>query len=135
MSKKKILIVDDDPQVVMMTKSRLEANGYEVLTATNGTETIRMTQESKPDLILMDVIMPAMDGSEVCMKLKADEGTRDIPILMLTAYARKDLEMKCLQAGAKAVILKPFNPTELLALIKKAFDPNSKWRRVENIDA
>ena len=131
---KKILLVDDDPLVVMMTKSRLEANGYEVLTATSGIETIKMAQELKPDLILMDVLMPAMEGSEVCMKLKADEGTRHISILMLTAYARKDLEAKCLKAGAKAVILKPFNPAELLALIKKALDPASKWRRAENVN-
>ena len=133
MSKKKILLVDDDPQIVMMMKSRLEANGYEVLTSLNGPEVVEMAKEFKPDLILLDIIMPAMGGDNVCLKLKSEAETSNIPIIAITASPRKDLEVMCLKAGAKVVVRKPFNPSELLALIKKAFDPNSRWRRPENI--
>lgn len=133
MSKKRILIVDDDPHIVMMTKSRLEANGFETLTASNGLEAIKAAKEAKPHLILLDVIMPALSGYDVCLKLKAQEETANIPIIVFTVSSRKDLEAMCLKAGAKAVILKPFRPSELLGLIRKALDSTSKWRKPESI--
>ncbi len=133
MTPKKILIVDDDAHVVLMTKSRLEANGYQVATADSGIEGIKMAKEWKPDLILLDMIMPAMEGPDVCQNIKSDDETRHIPIVILTASTKKEIQIKCLKAGALVVILKPFNPAELLALIKKAFDPNSKWRKPESI--
>lgn len=131
MSKKKILVVDNDPHILMMAKSRLEANGYEVVTVLEGSEAVKVAKKSKPDLILLDVLMPTMEGCEICSKLKADVETKETPVLMFTVSARKDVENMCLKAGARAVIPKPFDATELLALIKKAFDPNSKWRRPE----
>lgn len=130
MSKKKILIVDDEPLIRMMTESRLEASGYEVLQATSGMEAMKLLAETKPDLVLLDIVMPAMDGEEFCMKLKSNPDTTKIPVLILTASTRKDLHLKCLKAGAKAVILKPYDSNELLALIRKALDPNGKWRRI-----
>lgn len=133
MTTKKILIADDDPNFVLMAKSRLEANHYEVATASTGLETIKLATDWKPDLVLLDMIMPAMEGCDVCKKLKAEETTRQIPIIILTASTKKETQIKCLQAGALVVILKPFNPLELLALIKKAFDPNSKWRKPDSI--
>lgn len=133
MTTKKILIADDDPNFVLMAKSRLEANHYEVATALTGLETIKLATDWKPDLVLLDMIMPAMEGYDVCKKLKAEEATRQIPIIILTASTKKETQIKCLQAGALVVILKPFNPLELLALIKKAFDPNSKWRKPDSI--
>ena len=133
MVKKKILFVDDEPETVVMIASRLRANDCEVLTATSGPESIQLAREFKPDLILLDIIMPAMEGYDVLLKLKAENGLSQIPVIVLTAAARKNLEAMCVKAGAKAVIFKPFNPAELLALIKKAFDPNSKWRRAESI--
>lgn len=132
MTAKKILMVDDDAHVVLMAKSRLEANGYEVATADNGVDAIKMSKAWKPDLILLDMVMPAMEGHDVCEKIKSDAETSHIPIIILTASTKKEPQMKCLRAGALVVILKPFNPAELLALIKKAFDPNSKWRKPEN---
>lgn len=133
MSQKKILIIDDDSNIVLMTKSRLEANAYQVATADSGGEGIKMAKEWKPDLILLDMIMPAMEGPDVCQHIKSDSQTRHIPIIILTASTKKEIQIKCLKAGALVVILKPFNPGELLALIKKAFDPNSKWRKPESI--
>ena len=132
MSKKKILMIDDDSNIVLMTKSRLEANGYGVATAETGLEGLKLATQWKPDLVLLDMLMPAMEGADVCQNLKSNEATRHIPIIILTASTKKELQIKCLKAGALVVILKPFNPAELLALIQKAFDPNSKWRRPEN---
>ncbi len=132
MSSKKILIVDDDPNLVLMAKTRLEANNYEILTAENGIDAIQMAEDWKPDLILLDMILPAMEGYDICLKLKSKDNTRQIPIIILTASNKKEIQLKCLKAGALVVILKPFNPAELLALIKKAFDPNSKWRKPES---
>ena len=129
MSKKKILVVDNDPYILLVTKSRLEANGYEVFTTLDGTETVKIAKKVKPDLILLDIIMPAMEGCDVCSKLKQEMETKEIPVLMFTVSSRKDIEELCAKAGAKAAIAKPFDPAELLALIKKAMDPNSKWRR------
>ncbi len=131
--KKKILLVDDDAQTILMLSSRLKANGYEVSSATSGPECIKLIHEFEPDLIFLDFVMPAMEGIDVLHKLKAENKAQNIPIIVLTAARRENLEARCVQAGAKAVILKPFNPSELLALVQKAFDPNSKWRRVENI--
>ena len=133
MSVKKILIVDDDENFVMMTKSRLEANNYEVITASNGIDAVKSATEWKPDLVILDLIMPAMEGFDVCKKLKSEEITQRIPIIVLTAATKKETHDKCLHSGALVVILKPFNPAELLALIKKAFDPNSKWRKPESM--
>ncbi len=132
MNSKKILIVDDDPNFVLMAKSRLEANHYEVSTATNGVDAIKIATEWNPDLVLLDMIMPAMEGYDICKKLKSKDETRHIPIIILTAATKKDSHLKCLTAGALVVILKPFQPNELLALIKKAFDPNSRWRKPES---
>ena len=132
MLKKRILLIDNDSDTVMMTKSRLEANDYVVMTTGNGWEGVELAKEYQPDVILLDVIMPVMEGCEVCMKLKEEARTREIPILMFTVSAKENLETACLKAGAKAVISKPFDPNKLLTLIKKALDPNSKWRRAEN---
>lgn len=131
---KKILIIDDDANFVMMVSSRLKANQYEVANATNVVDAIQTAVNWKPDLILLDMMMPAMEGYEVCEKLKSQEETRRIPILILTACNKKEYQIKCLKAGALVIIMKPFNPIELLALIKKAFDSNSKWRRPENYE-
>lgn len=133
MTRQKILIVDDDPNFVLLAKSRLEANQYEVFAAMTSVDAIRMATELKPDLILLDMIMPAMEGYDICKKIKTDEQTRHIPILIVTASTKKENQLKCLSAGALVVILKPFLPSELLALIKKALDPKSKWRKTENM--
>ncbi len=129
---KKILIVDDDPQFILLAQSRLEANDYEIQTAVNGVEAIKLAHDWQPDLVLLDMILPAMEGYDICKILKSSEETKKIPIIILTASTKKESHAKCLSAGALVVVLKPFHPLELLALIKKAFDPNSKWRKIES---
>lgn len=131
MIKKKILLVDDDPNLVLMTKSRLEASDFDVMSVQSGIEAIKAAEELKPDLIILDILMPAMEGIEVCHHLKAGEETRKIPVIVISGCNQKEVHARCIQAGALVVVMKPFSASELLALIKKAFDPESKWRKAK----
>lgn len=134
MTKKKILFVDDDDNITLMTKMRLEVNGYDVQTAATGLEAMNLVKAWKPDLLILDPVLPTdLNGHEICMMLNRDAETKGLPIIILTATADKTMQLKCLRAGAKAVVMKPFNPQELLALIKKAFDPDTRWRKPESI--
>ncbi len=110
----KVLIVEDDPNTVQLVKFLLEKNNFGVLIAYDGVEALRMTRKEKPDLILMDVIMPKMDGIETIEKLQEDENTQGIPIVILSALGQEMDVMKGLQAGAAGYIVKPFSPKELL---------------------
>ncbi|MEE9316419.1 MAG: response regulator [bacterium] len=113
----KILIVEDDPTTVQLIEFLLKKNNFEVLIAYNGVEALQIAKKEKLDLILMDVMMPKMDGIEAIEKLKKDENTRDIPIIILSALGQEMDVMRGLQAGASSYIVKPFSPQELLAEI------------------
>ena len=110
----KILIVEDDPTTVQLIEFLLKKNGFEVLIAYDGLEALEISKKEKADLILMDVMMPKMDGIEAIEKLKKDETTRDIPIVILSALGQEMDVMRGLQAGALSYIVKPFSPKELL---------------------
>jgi two-component system alkaline phosphatase synthesis response regulator PhoP len=114
----KILIVEDDPTTVQLIEFLLKKNNFEVLIAHNGVEALEIAKKEKSDLILMDVMMPKMDGIEAIEKLKKDENTRDIPIVILSALGQEMDVMRGLQAGASSYIVKPFSPKELLEEIK-----------------
>jgi len=114
----KILVVEDDLTTVQLIEFLLKKNNFEVLIAYNGVEALRITREEKPDLILMDVMMPKMDGIEAIEKLKEDENTQDIPIIILSALGQEMDVMRGLQVGASGYIVKPFSPKELLDEIK-----------------
>lgn len=116
---KKILFIEDEPDQIMMIKMRLEANNYEFVSAPDGEEGLKKAFEIKPDLVLLDLVMPKMDGYEVCRRLKKDPETSNIPILLITASGARDIEEKCIEAGANACIKKPCESKELLAKIKK----------------
>lgn len=120
MNKKKIFLIDDEPNFVEMIKTRLEANNYEVITAFNGKEVMGKIANDKPDVILLDILMPEMDGYQVCERLKQGEKTADIPIILLT---NKDLEPKgiaekCLKLGIDAFLSKLVDAKELLVTIE-----------------
>ena len=119
MAQGKILVIDDEPELVKAISIRFKASGYEVTPAFDGQEGIDKAGEIKPDLILLDIIMPKMNGYEVCKKLKSSPETKDIPIIIFTASGQRDLEKSCLTVGAKGVIMKPFEATELLELVNK----------------
>lgn len=118
---KKILVVDDEPHVRILLKSRLEANGYAVVTAYGGTQALEKVKEEKPDLILLDIVMPDLNGYEVAQKLKADPETAAIPIIIFTASNVRELEDKCRALGVDYIIMKPFSPEVMLGMVKELF--------------
>jgi CheY-like chemotaxis protein len=113
---KKILFIEDEPDQIAMVTIRLQANGFEVFSAMDGVEGLKKVKEIKPDLILLDMLMPRMNGAEVCKRLKENPGTKDIPVIIITASGEKDLEQECFDLGANDLIIKPF---ESAALVKK----------------
>jgi DNA-binding response OmpR family regulator len=113
----KLLIIDDEIQLLEMVKIRLEANGYEIITANDGQEGLEKAKSEKPDLIMCDVMMPKMDGYKVCGLLKKDTRYSKIPFILFTARAQKDDFELGLEIGADAYITKPFEPPVLLAKI------------------
>ena len=115
---KKILIVDDDPIILRLLASRLKNSGYDVVSAIDGESGLKKAIAKKPDLVLLDIIMPGLNGFEVCKRLKENDKTKDIPVIMLTALAgEKDLS-KSLEEGADCFITKPFSAVDLLHEIK-----------------
>ena len=113
-----ILVVDDVPANVKLLEAKLSSEYYDVITAKDGFEAIAKTKEHKPDIILLDVMMPGMDGFEVCKKLKEDFEVSHIPIVMVTALSDKADRLKGLEVGADDFITKPINDTALFARVK-----------------
>ena len=106
---KLILIVEDEPRNVTLLRDLLQVSGYKTIEATDGKQGVELAKARKPDLILMDIQMPEMDGLEATRILKADATTRNIPVLALTAYAMKGDEERILQAGCDGYITKPID--------------------------
>ena len=120
MAKKKIVVVDDEQNILDLVGMILEAEGFTVSKALNGIEGIKMAQEEHPDLVLLDIMMPEMDGWVVYRKLKEDSKTKDIPVAMLTVKAQTiDKEMALDVIGVEDYITKPFTPDELVERVQK----------------
>ena len=119
MAKKKILLVDDEQELVEMIKMRLEANGYDVFAAYDGQDALEKASKEKPDLIILDIMLPKVDGYKVCRILKLDENSRKIPIIMFSAKAQESDKEAGERVGGDAYITKPFEPELLLAKIKE----------------
>jgi len=115
MAGKRVLVVDDDAKTVELVKLYLNRDGYKVLTAYNGVEALRLAREGHPDLIVLDLMLPGIDGFEVCRTLR-DES--DVPIIMLTARTTDQDKLTGLGLGADDYVTKPFSPKELAARIK-----------------
>ena len=105
---KKILVVDDEPVVVTLLKSPIESRGFKVEIATEGASAIEKAKEWRPDLILLDIVMPGMDGFEICRRLKATKELAAIPVVLFTASQETQLEELAREVGAVTVIKKPF---------------------------
>ena len=119
---KKILAVDDERHIVRLVEVNLQRAGYEVVTAFDGREALEKVKAETPDLIVLDVMMPYMDGFEVLKTLKADPSTAEIPVIMLTAKAQDADVFRGWQSGVDCYLTKPFNPMELLTFVKRIFD-------------
>jgi DNA-binding response OmpR family regulator len=119
MRKKKILLVDDEKDLVETMTFRLDSLGYEVIPAYDGQEAFNKARKEKPDLIILDLMLPKMDGYQVCGLLKKDTRYRKIPIIIFTARAQQDDIKLGQEMGADAYITKPFEPQLLLDKIKE----------------
>ncbi len=119
MGKKKILVVDDEEDILNVLRFRLEANNYEVLVASDGQEGLNKARSEKPDLMILDLMLPKLDGYKVCRMLKFDEDYKAIPIIIFTARVQKKDEELGMEMGADAYIPKPFEPEILLGKIKE----------------
>lgn len=118
MSKKKIVVVEDEPDILEVLNYNLRREGYEVHSAFNGTIGLSLVKREKPDLVLLDLMLPGMDGLEICRTLKADEASSDCLIIMVTAKGEESDIVLGLGAGADDYISKPFSPKELVARVQ-----------------
>ncbi len=116
---RKVLVVDDEAHTLEMIKSRLEANGYQVRTASHGEEGLSLVREEHPDLIILDVLMPVMDGFQFLKELKKDESLSSIPVMMLTARGAMKDTFEAMDVDA--FLVKPFEPEDLLSSIESLF--------------
>lgn len=112
---KRVLVVDDDAKTVELVQLYLKRDGYKVLSAYDGLEGLRLARESKPDLVVLDLMLPGLDGLEVCRKLREES---DVPIIMLTARTTETDRLKGLDLGADDYVTKPFSPRELAARVR-----------------
>ena len=124
--KKKILVVDDEPYIVELLKLRLESNGYEVLIADDGDTGLEKAETEKPDLILLDVMMPTINGVEVCRLLKENQFTKHIPVILLTVKNQQKDRVLGLSAGSDFYIAKPYDPRDLLDKVNQAIKSGGK---------
>lgn len=135
----RILVVDDHPQNLELVEAHLGMLGHTVATASNGVDALRMMKENAADLILLDVMMPGLDGYEVCRRLKADSDSASIPVLMLTALSAREEMVQAMEAGADDLLSKPFSRLELLMRvrcllrIKKLHDQVEEYRRMATV--
>jgi DNA-binding response OmpR family regulator len=124
--RKKILLVDDSSTILLMEKMVLRKTSYEVVTASNGEEAVQQALKERPDLILMDVIMPKMGGFDACRKLREQEATRHIPIIMVTTRGEAENVEAGYESGCNDYITKPIDTTELLAKLRNQLEQGEK---------
>jgi two-component system, OmpR family, alkaline phosphatase synthesis response regulator PhoP len=123
-----ILVVDDEEPIQELLKFNLEKEGYQVLIAYDGAQALKVVEEKRPDLVVLDVMLPGMDGLEVCSQLRQNPNLRDLPVIMLTAKGEEIDKIVGLEIGADDYITKPFSPRELLARIR------ARLRRMKPIE-
>ena len=134
MDKKRILVIDDEPDFVRVVQLRLEAAGYDVSVAFDGMQGVSAAHKEKPDVIILDIMMPAMHGHRVCEALKKSSKTWTIPIIYLTAKGSKEDEELAYKLGAEHFLTKPYDPQILLETIKKALAPEAQLEKYEKAE-
>ena len=113
-----ILVIDDEPDLLELVEFNLKKDGYETIVAKNGQSGLEIAQKHLPDLIVLDIMMPGLDGLEVCRQLRSDNRTRQIPMIMLTAKSAEADRIVGLELGADDYVTKPFSPRELVARVR-----------------
>lgn len=122
MSSRKILIIDDEEDLRELLSVRLSNEGFDCRTAFDGEDGVEKAKAEKPDLVVLDLLMPRIDGYEVARRLKSDPATKDTPIIVLTAAATPGLKQNIFHSGVADCVIKPFEPSELIEKIKKALN-------------
>lgn len=139
MRKLKILVVDDEKVISDTVTLILQSRNYEVITASNGADGIAKAKSEHPDLILLDIMMPVMNGHDACVRLKEDKSTKKIPVLMFTGQGDRDAITKAHLTGADDYVIKPFTMETLLTKINQQFEQSQRmpkyresswWRRL-----
>ena len=115
---KKILVVDDEPDMLKIVTFRLKKLGHEILTAVDGQEALDMIKDKRPDLVLLDLLLPIIDGYQVCKQVKNDETLKHIPIIFFTASGASNVAEKAKEMGADDFLVKPFDTEHLLQKVK-----------------
>lgn len=128
-----ILIVDDNMENLKVLGGLLNDEGYLIAVSTNGKDALDFTEKSKPDLILLDIMMPGMNGYETCEKLKENAGTKDIPVIFLSALGETDDIVKGFEAGGVDYVMKPYNSRELLARVKTHIDLKKAMEEIRTL--
>lgn len=131
MERKRILVVDDEIYIVHILEFTLTMEGYEVLTAADGEEAMRRLEQDRPDLVVLDIMMPKLDGYEVLRRIRADEEFRQVPVILLSAKGRPIDRETGLEIGADDYIVKPFSPRRLLEKIQDLLE-RARLSKVSN---
>ena len=131
MAKGKILVVDDEIYIVHILDFSLGMEGYEVITALDGEQAVEKARAEKPDLIVLDIMMPKLDGYETCKRLKADPETKDVPVILLSAKGRNVDQKVGFEVGADDYITKPFSPRKLVERINAILGHGTSQQRMQ----
>ena len=131
MAKGRILVVDDEIYIVHILDFSLGMEGYEVLTALDGEQALEKARTEKPDLIVLDIMMPKLDGYETCKRLKADPETKDVPVILLSAKGRNVDQKVGFEVGADDYITKPFSPRKLVERINAILGHGTSQQRMQ----
>jgi two-component system, cell cycle response regulator len=132
MSLRRVLVVDDDPLILEVLKTVLDLEEFDVVTAADGEAGLQSLRQQRPDVVVCDVMMPGIDGLEVCRRIKADPATADLPVVLLTARDRAEDRVAGEDAGCDAYLTKPFSPLHLIDVIS---DVQVEARPVEGSSA
>ena len=131
----RILVVDDEPDVLLLCRMNLEHAGHQVIEAPDGERGLQMAREHRPDAMILDLMLPNVDGYEVLRSLNEDPASVDLAVVVLTAKARQEDRVRCLQGGADEFVTKPFSPGSLVDTVEQllAMEPESRAdRRAEH---
>ena len=131
MAKGRILVVDDEIYIVHILDFSLGMEGYEVLTALDGEQALEKARAEKPDLIVLDIMMPKLDGYETCQRLKADPEVKDVPVILLSAKGRNVDQKVGFEVGADDYITKPFSPRKLVERINAILGHGTSQQRMQ----
>lgn len=124
-----VLLVDDEPAIRTICRVNLEGDGFAVLEASDGDEGLEEVRRARPSLVLLDVMMPGVDGWGVAERLKADAGLREIPVVFLSARAAAEDRLRAQQLGAVGYVVKPFDPLELAGIVREVLDRVARGER------